>query len=906
MLAETRMSRARLFVVIDAFENDMRAVVEKYLLDHLEEEVALGPDFPTAELYRSNDAGEESVSIVHYLYLRQCYDILNRNRSVLPGDLAAEVRANTPGLDTIVPIRNRVMHGRPLRPEDPESAISALAGFTGRYWQQTRDTLIRLANDPAWEPAFETLDSPSERVLHNLPPADYDETGLIGRSDDVRKLVELVKRRRESIVTITGEGGIGKTALALDVAYSLVDDVTAPFDCVLWVSLKREMLTAYGVREISTALKDLTEATGSLGRVLDTSFLGSVRELTDMLQGINALIVIDNLESAQGAEVISLYDSLPNSVSYLFTSRLGIGEIERRYPLGPLSDSHAIQLFRKFAARRGQVRLAGLSQLTLKDVVIENLRSSPLAIRWYILSVESGEEPVSTLRNQEELLNFCVRNVYDALSSQTREVLSVLHLLDHSVSFSELAVLTEQSIDELRRAIQEMSRGSLVVHDADPAGGIASRLSVSATARMFLPRQTDGQLSSTELMRREQDYLRAVERRRAEQANRLLGPNVVRVRGAEDEPAAHLLRIALSFSKKGDISRSQEYVERARALNPDFWECDRVDAFIASNQQQRERAASLYRSALAKADSPESRAVVCHFFSGHLARAMLEPELALPYAKEAHELFRNSDTALAYGNLLVWNGKFAEGQELLEVAADEATGKTKMIALTGVVDSWRRWGEELLSSRQPLESFEKSAAGFNIGSDAISRGFYDVRLGTATIEAIMSALKAAVKPGVKTRSVESRLRKMFQALAKEVTLYAGTRTWPRFQTSLAKWVQTSQPVDDTRILANFLLGQEVREQDAAERKTRLGRTEAANTSDGKMIGEIVSWTGRYGFIKHPDYPGNVFFHRGSFTNPDSVLGRPLHGATTYFSVESDETGRVKAAGMSLIDAPDEP
>ena len=110
--------------------------------------------------------------------------------------------------------------------------------------------------------------------------------------------------------------------------------------------------------------------------------------------------------------------------------------------------------------------------------------------------------------------------------------------------------------------------------------------------------------------------------------------------------------MALSVSRKGDIGQSQAYVERARALSPDFWECDRVDAFIASTQQQRERATSLDRSALAKAESPESRAVACHFFSGHLARAMQEPELALPYAEEAHQLFRNADTALAYGNLL--------------------------------------------------------------------------------------------------------------------------------------------------------------------------------------------------------------------------------------------------------------
>jgi tetratricopeptide (TPR) repeat protein len=353
----------------------------------------------------------------------------------------------------------------------------------------------------------------------------------------------------------------------------------------------------------------------------------------------------------------------------------------------------------------------------------------------------------------------------------------------------------------------------------------------------------------------------------------------------EDEPAAHLLRMALSVSKKGDTKQSQRYVERARALSPDFWECDRVDAFIASTQQQRERAASLYRSALAKAESPESRAVVCHFFSGHLARAMQEPELALPYAEEAHQLFRNADTALAYGNLLVWNGRFAEGQELLEVAADESSGRTRLIALTGVVESWRRWGEELLKTRQPLEAFDKAGAGFNVGSDAISRAYYDLRLADATVESIAGALWAAGKPGVKTRAVETRLRKMMQGVAKEIELYASTRTWPRFQAGLSRWLQAARPLEESRILGNFLLARQ--------------RT----PNDNRLIGEIISWAGRYGFIKHPDYPSNAFFHRGSFLEPDIATSSPLQGSTVYFAVERDEDGRHSAVEMSLVGTP---
>lgn len=895
MLTETRMSRARLFVLIDAFENDMRQAVEKYLLDHLDEEAILGVDFADANKIRESDVEDDPVPIVHYLYLRQCYDILNRNRLALPVDLADEIRANTPKVDSVAPIRNRVMHGRPLRPDDPENAVSALSGFTSRHWIQTRETLKRLADDPAWEPAFETLELSTESVLHNLPPADYDETGLIGRTEDVGQLVKLLKSRRDTMITVTGEGGIGKTALALDAAYQLVDDVECPFECVIWISLKREMLTAYGVRDIASAFRDLTAATDSMGQVLDNSFSGSLRELSDMLQGIATLLIIDNLESAQGSEVIGLYDSLPRSVSYLFTSRLGIGEIERRYPLGPLKEQYAAQLFRKFALRRGQRQLARLSQSAIKAVVIDNLRSSPLAIRWYILSVEAGNEPASTLRAQDELLNFCVKNVYDALSPGTRIVLGILDSIEHSVSFSELAVLSEQPIDDLRKAIQELSRGALVSHEADPSGGLSSRISVSPTAHMFLPSQPSDAPSTTEIMRREQSYLSAVERRRAEESDRLLGPNTVRVRGPEDEPAAHLLRMALSTSRRGDMSAAQGFIDRARSLNPDFWECDRVDAFIASTQQQRERAATLYRSALSRADSPESRAVVSHFFAGHLARAMKEPELALPYAEEAHELFRNSDTALAYGNLLVWNGRFAEGQELLEVSADESEGRTKLIALTGVVESWRRWGDDLAKNRQPLDSFDKASAGFSIGAEAIAKGLYDLRLAEATVEAAYTAVRATLMPGVRTRAVEGRLKKIMQQLAGEAKLYVSSRTWKAFRAALRRWLENGHLRGDTRELGNYLINVE-----ASGTGSRAAGVATPNNEDDRLIGEVISWAGRYGFIRHAEYAENIFFHRGSLQEPEANAIKLTRGAAVYFEVSQDESGRVRANRVSLV------
>jgi len=78
-----------------------------------------------------------------------------------------------------------------------------------------------LNDDPSWEPIVALRESDA-LTLNNLPLPEYDETGLVGRSKEVADVFQLIKRGRESVITITGEGGIGKTALALEVAYNLV------------------------------------------------------------------------------------------------------------------------------------------------------------------------------------------------------------------------------------------------------------------------------------------------------------------------------------------------------------------------------------------------------------------------------------------------------------------------------------------------------------------------------------------------------------------------------------------------------------------------------------------------------------------------------------------------------------
>jgi hypothetical protein len=198
---------------------------------------------------------------------------------MVPATIAKVVKEQTPRLDVFVPVRNRVMHGRPLLPDDPELTLRLCSDLLNlpAPWPRLRVVAKHLIDDPGWTPLVEAPRPPLERVLHNLPVPDFDETGLLGRDQENARVVTMLLKRQHRVLTIVGEGGIGKTALAVKSLYDLVDDPDCPFEAILWSSLKTEVLTGRGVKEIADAARDVIGITRSLGAAFDDDSKAALR-----------------------------------------------------------------------------------------------------------------------------------------------------------------------------------------------------------------------------------------------------------------------------------------------------------------------------------------------------------------------------------------------------------------------------------------------------------------------------------------------------------------------------------------------------------------------------------------------------------------------------------------------------
>ena len=164
----------------------------------------------------------------------------------------------------------------------------------------------------------------------NLPTS---HTLLIGRDDDIAKVIDLLNSDAVRLLTLTGLGGIGKTSLALHIAH-LVND--AFDDGVFFVNLAPLTQSSAIPLEIAHALQIRQEAEKSL-----------VTSIYSQLADKNILLVLDNIEHIMdGVMYVSdLLQNLP-ALKIIVTSREALRlHAEQVYPVPPLSNECAVKLF---------------------------------------------------------------------------------------------------------------------------------------------------------------------------------------------------------------------------------------------------------------------------------------------------------------------------------------------------------------------------------------------------------------------------------------------------------------------------------------------------------------------------------------------------------------------------------
>lgn len=319
MVSTFNATRLTCFALISALETDCRDLILRLESDNVLQWPTQAIDQATERLIRDRGIteGPTHTSLVHYLDFADSYQILLANKKYLRVETLKSLNDVKRYLEPMIAVRNRVAHSRPMEIDDLPTSLDVARELTRgdrATWATTDDTLSRLQRSPEYVLGLtiQLPADPDDRALNNLPVPDFDETGFLGRATEIRRIKKAILGPYP-VVSILGDGGIGKTAIALKVAYELLDDDAAEFDAIVWVTAKSTMLTAGEIQNINGAIQDslglFEEAARTLGGLGGED---PATELLDYLASFKILLVLDNMETINDEGLRNFLLELPS------------------------------------------------------------------------------------------------------------------------------------------------------------------------------------------------------------------------------------------------------------------------------------------------------------------------------------------------------------------------------------------------------------------------------------------------------------------------------------------------------------------------------------------------------------------------------------------------------------------
>lgn len=744
--------RLTLAAFIYGIEIDLKTVIKKFIVP-FHEDLSFFHDTEISkrviERFQKENIGvdySKSIEdIIDYLDFGDTFIILKKNKLYLTKEAVDYIDSIFNGLISIIPIRNRVMHTRPLLGGDFSTVydfIYKLSINDGIDWRVTIETRTLIEKDPTYVLTLKipshTYDTGDSKVLHNLPTPDFDETGFIGRVKDVDDIRQLVLSNR--VVTILGDGGIGKTAVALKVAYDIVDlNQKSPFDLIIWTTAKTTMLTTKGIESIYTAITDYTglinEISSNLDDKVETNKLDSIFEYLELFK---TLIIIDNLETIQNEEVRNFIRIAQVKCHILITSRIGLGELEFPRKLSGMSESEATKLIREIARIRNSETLLRLPSATLKEIS-EKLYYNPLALKWFVTSVESGISPAEVLNNKDNLLAFCLTNVYGKLSSGAISILKTIRASRRKLTIGEIIYLSDMLPIEVRQYLIELFKTTLVNREIKYINNVEEVLYfLSDFSRDFLTKNYQIEPEYVKNITRKLKNLEEELRKISLHVNHSeFSINSLSFETNNQRIAAKFLSEALGYSRSGDFSTALQKVSEAKNIDSNYYEVYRVSAFIKATQGDILSAEEDYQTGLEI--SPQNLRLL-FYYSQFLLFNLEDAEKALEYAGLLYSLKPDHPfSALLLARCYNSQGEYERAIEIVKklLLDKNLDAKSKTIAYTELLNLYTNFGnKEFKVTKDDAKAISQFTKAFIAFEDAFNLNNFDIKLIKIFVESL--------------------------------------------------------------------------------------------------------------------------------------------------------------------------
>jgi LuxR family glucitol operon transcriptional activator len=547
---------------------------------------------------------------------------------------------------------------------------------------------------------------------NNLPPESYDlDGGFVGRWEEIKALKKLIRSEQDRIITITGAGGVGKTAIALRLAYLFLSDPYNPFDAIIWFSAKTSRLTEEGIVPLTPGIKSHEQLITDLLALVDLGSLESFKRagvpfssleqhLYNILSSQKCMVIIDNLETILKDDALTTFiKDIPRPSQVLITSRKGLGEIERRYPLTDMLERDAIQLFRIIAKERKRSDLLRLSEASIASLV-KRVRCYPLLIKWSIGQVYLGKDIEAAFSEifagESEIAKFSFNDVFNLLSDASKLILySMVAYGEKPCSRFILMHLSNLSEYEFEDAIKELILTSFVFPETREIDGkIITDFSMLNLTRGFIEDRFDEDKKTKEMLLTRyyhlSEQIEELEKVKTSYSQSLFSFGIKTI---EQQVAFTYVKTAKILYRQGYIDEAEKNYEAAMNTAPEF-------SYVLMEYSKFEFERGLISKALGLAEkavqlNPDSYHSWFHL--GIFMRKINRLPDAIYNLEKAREL--NPTHLPIYnelGRTYTFIGEYEKANEKFNEALREEkypNYRHKLMTLQFLADNYKRWAE---------------------------------------------------------------------------------------------------------------------------------------------------------------------------------------------------------------------
>ncbi len=308
-------------------------------------------------------------------------------------------------------------------------------------------------------------------ALASLPRRPY----FVGRDEEIRTILSsLQPNSRTFIIGIEGVGGIGKTALAIEVSHRCLENDL--FEAVIWISAQESILTLHGIEPIVPEAKTLSDILITIGTNLGNPTIGNmsiqeqIRRAYNLLARQSTLLVLDNFESLSKNEQREIVDFLrksPMTLKVIITSRERVSEGQVIRLLGlSVEESNALL---EWDAQQKNIHLTQ----DQSKYLVNFTGGLPLALLWVQGQIAVLGQSVAHVLDKLSLdadipiLQYCFNHSWNLLGeSDAKKLLFILALLPDPVSRAALQEIAGILTNEhLGNEIGHLLQLSLIEHD---------------------------------------------------------------------------------------------------------------------------------------------------------------------------------------------------------------------------------------------------------------------------------------------------------------------------------------------------------------------------------------------------------------------------------------------------------